>query len=87
VSMPILESPRRLAIASVPVVGFLATPLLPFVNGPHLWFGVPSVLVWTAIWVVGTVVALRLVEASYQNDGGRAVDAADSEPLSSGDPQ
>jgi hypothetical protein len=33
--------------------------LLPFVNGPHLWLGVPSVLVWTAIWVIGTVVALR----------------------------
>jgi hypothetical protein len=73
-----LESPRRLAIAAVPILGFLATPFLPFVNGPHLWFGVPSVLVWTATWVIGTVVALRIVEASYLRDGGAAVDAADA---------
>ena len=52
--------------------------MLPFANGPHLWFGVPSVLVWTAIWVIGTVVALRIVEATYQRDGGGAVDAADA---------
>jgi hypothetical protein len=70
-------SPRRLAIAAVPVAGFLSTPLLPFVNGPHLWFGVPSVLVWTAIWVVGTVVALQFVEASYRKDGGAEADAAE----------
>lgn len=72
---PILTSPRRLAIAAVPILGFLITPFLPFVNGPHLWFGVPSVLVWTAICVVGTVVALRIVEATYQRDGGAALDA------------
>lgn len=75
---PVLESPRRLAIAAVPILGFLSTPFLPFVNGPHLWFGVPSVLVWTAIWVIGTVVALRTVEASYRRDGGDALDAADT---------
>jgi hypothetical protein len=74
---PALESPRRLAIAAVPILGFLITPFLPFVNGPHLWFGVPSVLVWTAICVIGTVVALRIVEASYLRDGGARVDAAD----------
>ena len=75
---PALESPRRLAIAAIPILGFLSTPFLPFVNGPHLWFGVPSVLVWTAIWVIGTVVALRIVEATYQRDGGGALDAADA---------
>ena len=76
-STPDLASPRRLAIAAVPVAGFLATPLLPFVNGPHLWFGLPSVLVWTALCVVGTVVALQIVEASYRRDGGAALDAAE----------
>lgn len=76
-STPTLASPRRLAIAAVPVAGFLSTPLLPFVNGPHLWFGIPSVLVWTAVWVVGTVVALQFVESSYRRDGGAAADAAE----------
>jgi hypothetical protein len=78
---PVLASPGRLAIASVPIFGFLSTPLLPFVNGPHLWFGLPSVLVWIALWVVGTVVALRLVEASYLRAGGAAVDAVDENVL------
>jgi len=77
VTPPVLESPRRLAIAAVPILGFLSTPFLPFVNGPHLWFGIPSVLVWTAIWVIGTVVALRIVEASYLRDGGGALDAVE----------
>ncbi|WP_396918350.1 hypothetical protein [Mycolicibacterium sp.] len=81
---PVLESPRRLAIAAVPILGFLITPFLPFVNGPHLWFGVPSVLVWTAMCVVGTVVALRIVEATYQRDGGAALDATDA---ADGDPR
>jgi hypothetical protein len=74
---PRLASPTRLAIAAIPVVGFLATPLLPFVNQPHLWFGVPSVLVWTALCVIGTVVALQVVEASYLHGGGVAADAAE----------
>ncbi len=81
---PVLESPRRLAIAAVPILGFLITPFLSFVNGPHLWFGIPSVLVWTAMCVVGTVVALRIVEATYQRDGGAALDATDA---ADGDPR
>jgi hypothetical protein len=76
-STPTLASPGRLAIAAVPVAGFLATPLLPFVNGPHLWFGLPSVLVWTALCVVGTVVSLQVVEASYRRSGGAELDTAE----------
>lgn len=78
-SPPVLYSPKRLAIAAVPVLGFLLTPLLPFVNGPHLWFGFPSVLVWTALCVAATIVSLRIVEASYLRDGGREADRADLE--------
>ncbi|QGN57314.1 hypothetical protein [Nostocoides sp. HKS02] len=74
---PVLASPTRLAITAIPIVGFLATPLLPFVNQPRLWLGVPSVLVWTALCVIGTVVALQVVEASYLRDGGVAADAAE----------
>lgn len=78
---PVLASRTRVAIGAVPVLGFLATPLLPFVNGPHLWLGIPSVLAWTAICVIATVVALRVVEASYLRAGGAAVDAADETDL------
>lgn len=74
---PVLASPKRIVIACVPIAGFLATPFLGFVNGPHLWFGLPSVLVWTAICVIGTVVALRIVETSYLRDGGAAADRAE----------
>nr|BFD87459.1 hypothetical protein StreXyl84_68600 [Streptomyces sp. Xyl84] len=48
--------------AVVPVVAFLSTPFLPFVNGPHLWFGLPSVLVWCLLWTAGTTASLALVE-------------------------
>jgi hypothetical protein len=48
--------------AVVPVVAFLSTPFLPFVNGPHLWFGIPSVLAWCLLWTAGTTGALVLVE-------------------------
>lgn len=80
---PALASPRRVAIGAVPVLGFLATPLLPFVNGPYLWFGVPSVLVWTALCVIATVVSLRIVEASYLRSGGGALDALDEHDTAS----
>lgn len=72
-----LATPLRLAIAAVPIVGFLLTPLLSYVDGDHLWFGVPSVLIWSALCTIGTVVALRLVEASYRRSGGAEADAAD----------
>lgn len=48
--------------AVVPVVAFLSTPFLPFVNGPHLWFGIPSVLAWCLLWTAGTTASLALVE-------------------------
>ncbi|WP_037857589.1 hypothetical protein [Streptomyces sp. NRRL S-340] len=48
--------------AVVPVVAFLSTPFLPFVNGPHLWFGLPSVLAWCLLWTAGTTASLALVE-------------------------
>ncbi|MDI3387769.1 hypothetical protein QIS99_16400 [Streptomyces sp. B-S-A8] len=56
-------SQRHLAYLAVPAAGFLATPYLPFVNSTHLWFGLPSVLVWCVLWTVGTTAALALYEA------------------------
>ncbi|MDI3419436.1 hypothetical protein [Streptomyces luteolus] len=54
--------------AVLPVLGFLSTPFLPFVNGPHLWFGLPSVLVWCLSWTAGTTVCLALTERLARMD-------------------
>ncbi|MFJ6214962.1 hypothetical protein ACIQGZ_16750 [Streptomyces sp. NPDC092296] len=67
---------RHLACAAVPVLGFIATPFLPFVNGPHLWLGLPSVLVWSLLWTVGTTVALAVVEHTADHPHDAAEEAA-----------
>jgi hypothetical protein len=53
----------------VPVVALLVTVVLPFVNRPVLWLGLPSVMVWTAGWVLVLSAALAWVEF-----GGRHAD-------------
>lgn len=73
-----LASPKRLAIALTPVVGIVITPFLPFVSSPTFVFGLPAAVVWMAAMVVGTVLALQLVERSYQREGGAALDAAEA---------
>ena len=40
------------AVVLVPVVALLATVWLPFVNRATLWLGLPSVMVWTVVWVL-----------------------------------
>jgi hypothetical protein len=55
--------PQYLIIA-VPVVALVATVWLPFVNTATLWFGLPSVMVWTAVWVLAITPALALLEFS-----------------------
>ncbi|MFF7146411.1 MULTISPECIES: hypothetical protein [Streptomyces] len=67
---------RHMACAAVPVLAFVATPYLPFVNGPHLWFGLPSVLVWCLLWTVGTTLALAVVEHTATHPDDFAEDAA-----------
>ncbi|WP_415857209.1 hypothetical protein [Sinomonas sp. G460-2] len=75
---PALASPRRLTIALAPVVGIVVTPFLPFVSTPTFVAGIPAAVVWMAAMVVATVVALQIVERSYQRDGGAALDAAEA---------
>ncbi|MEU8485046.1 hypothetical protein [Streptomyces sp. NPDC048641] len=53
--------------AVVPVLAFLSTPFLPFVNGPYLWLGIPSVLAWCLLWTAGTTASLALVEHFAQH--------------------
>ncbi|MGW1990963.1 hypothetical protein [Embleya sp. NPDC001921] len=67
---------RHAAWAALPVLAFFATPYLPFVNGPHLWLGLPSVLVWAVLWTVGCTVALFAIEryADHPEDDEHEVD-------------
>jgi hypothetical protein len=59
----------RAVVVLVPVVALLVTVLLPFVNRPTLWLGLPSVMVWTGLWVLALSAALGWVEF-----GGRHAD-------------
>ena len=52
----------RAVVVVVPVVALLVTVFLPFVNRPTLWLGLPSVMVWTAGWVLVLSAALAWVE-------------------------
>jgi hypothetical protein len=66
---------RRYLIAlAVIVVALAATVWLPFVNSTTLWFGLPSVMVWTVIWVVAITPVLAGLEFS-----GRYRDSDDSD--------
>jgi hypothetical protein len=69
-----LASPKRLAIAAVPVLGIVLTPLFPFVSTPTFWLGLPAAIVWMAAMVVLAVVALQIVERSYLREGGDELD-------------
>ena len=59
----------RAVVVVIPVVALLVTVFLPFVNRPALWLGLPSVMVWTAGWVLALSAALAWVEF-----GGRHAD-------------
>jgi Protein of unknown function (DUF3311) len=51
-------------VVAVPVIALVATVWLPFVNTATLWLGLPSVMVWTAGWVLAITPALALLEFS-----------------------
>jgi hypothetical protein len=74
-----LASPKRLAIAAVPVLGMIFTPLLPFVAKPTFWLGLPAAVVWMSAMVILTVVSLQIVERSYLREGGDELDRLEAE--------
>lgn len=76
-----LLTPGRAVIAAVPVIGFFATPFLPFAIEPTLWLGIPAPLWWAAFLVILTVLSLQLIESMYLRRGGRERDAAERERL------
>ncbi|MFF0630507.1 hypothetical protein [Streptomyces sp. NPDC004296] len=59
--------PLALTLLAVPVVALLAAAWLPFVNGPQLWLGLPSMLVWSVGWVLALSPALAWVERCRRN--------------------
>jgi hypothetical protein len=74
-----LASPKRLAIAAVPVLGMIVTPFLPFVSAPTLLLGLPAAVVWMGLMIIATVVALQVIERSYLRDGGAELDRLELE--------
>lgn len=76
---PRLFTPGRLAIVAVPALGFFAIPFLPFAQRPELWFGLPAVLIWSALMVLLSVAALQIVEVLYLRAGGREADQQEAE--------
>ena len=66
---------RYLIILAIPVVALVATVWLPFVNRESLWFGLPSVMVWTGFWVLCITPALALLEFSPKQ---REIDARET---------
>jgi hypothetical protein len=66
----------RLFIVAIPVIALVATVWLPFVNTSTLWFGLPSVMVWTALWVVAITPTLCLLEFSPQQREADRLDSA-----------
>ena len=59
----------------VPAVALLASVYLPFVNQAELWFGLPSLAVWCAVWVLAMTPVLLIVErfAPFDTDATDAV--------------
>lgn len=72
---PTMTGPRRgrgfwvcAAVLVVIVIALMSTVFLPFVNTATLWFGLPSVAVWTVAWVLAIVPALAGLEFSGRYD-------------------
>ncbi len=66
---------RSLFILAIPVVALLATVWLPFVNTATLWFGLPSIMVWSAVWVLAITPALAVLEFGPRQ---RSADASEA---------
>lgn len=79
-----LASPKRLTIAAFPVLGMIVTPFLPFVSTPTLWLGLPAAIVWMGLMIIATVVALQVIERTYQREGGAELDRLEAEQFELG---
>ncbi|MFT4042978.1 MAG: hypothetical protein QM673_07440 [Gordonia sp. (in: high G+C Gram-positive bacteria)] len=57
-----IATPGRVVFAMIPIVAMVITPLLPFATNPTRWFGLPAVLVWSAILVLSSVATLQVID-------------------------
>ncbi|HZD67190.1 MAG TPA: hypothetical protein VE152_13925 [Acidimicrobiales bacterium] len=60
---------RHLWLLLVPFVMILGVSFIPQINGPHLWFGLPSLLVWILAWTLAITPVLVLYERLSQRAG------------------
>lgn len=67
-----IATPGRLALAGLPCVGLVVTPLLPFATTPTLWWGLPAVMVWIAMMIVLTVAVLHVIDRGISKQAARA---------------
>lgn len=66
---------KRLALL-IPALALLLSGWLPFVNQTHLWFGLPSMIVWVGLWCLITAPILWLALGTFAEQ-----DKADAETL------
>lgn len=57
-----------LVLLGIIVVALMSTVFLPFVNTSTLWLGLPSIAVWTIVWVLAIVPVLAAIEFSGRYD-------------------
>lgn len=62
------SSLRYWLIGSVPFIGIFLITWLPFINGPHLWFGLPAIFVWLALFSTIPVTAVLLYFEKTRTD-------------------
>lgn len=77
------QQPHRLhvlwwSLCLVPVLAAFVLHWLPAINGPHLWFGLPSVLLWTCLPGSALVSVVLLVIERTRTDR-TAQDALDEQ--------
>jgi hypothetical protein len=70
---------RYLIVLAIPVIALVATVWLPFVNRATLWFGLPSVMVWSAFWVLTITPALALIEFGPRQRKADAIERAEGQ--------
>ena len=52
----------RLGLGIIPFAMGLFGLYFPAINGPHLWFGFPSLVVWVCLCVIMCTVILMIYE-------------------------